>query len=51
MAGATKTKPIGNYDNHRFMTIVNSASTAAPTGLLPMMTEFCHTSNRLLVEH
>jgi hypothetical protein len=48
---ATKTKPIDNYDNRQFTTIVNSASTAAPIGLPKKMAEFCHTSNRLLVGH
>ncbi len=40
---------IGNTDNHQFMTLVNSASTALPIGLAPKMAECCHTSNRLLV--
>jgi hypothetical protein len=48
-AAATKTKPIGDYDDRRFTIIVNNASTAAPIGLPPKMAEFCHTSNRLLV--
>ncbi len=48
---ATKTKPIGDYEDPQFTTIVNSALTAAPIGLLPKMSEFCHTSNRLLVGH
>ncbi len=48
-AVATKTKPIGNYDNCQFTTIVNSASTAVPIGLPLKMAKFCHTSNRLLV--
>ncbi len=46
---ATKTKPIGNYDDCRFMTIVNSTSTAARIGLPSKMAKFCHTSNRMLV--
>ena len=46
-AAATKTKPIGDDDNRRFTIILNSASTAAPIGLLPKMAEFCHTPNRL----
>jgi hypothetical protein len=46
---ATKIKPIGDYDDRRFTTIVNSASTVLPIGLLPKMAKFCHTSNRLLV--
>ncbi len=46
---ATKTKPIGNDDDCQFRIIVNSASTAAPIGLLPKMAEFCHTSNRSLL--
>jgi hypothetical protein len=33
------------------MTILNSASTAAPIGLPPKMAKFDHTSNRLLVGH
>ncbi len=45
-AAATKTKPIGDDDDRRFTIIVNSASTAAPIGLLPKMAEFCHTSKR-----
>ncbi len=32
-----------------FTIIVNSASTAAPIGLPPKMSEFCHTSNRSLL--
>ncbi len=40
---------IGNTDNHQFMTIINSTSTAVPIGLPPKMAKFCHTSNRLLV--
>ncbi len=48
-AAATKTKPIGDDDDRRFMIIVNSASTAVPIGLPPKMTEFCHTSNRSLL--
>ncbi len=48
---AMKKSTIGNTDDRRFMTIVNSASTAALIGLPPKMAEFCHTSNRLLVGH
>jgi hypothetical protein len=48
-AAATKTKPIGDDEDCRFMIIVNSASTAAPIGLPPKMAEFCHTPNRLLL--
>jgi hypothetical protein len=48
-AAATKTKPIGDDDDCQFTIIVNSASTAAPIGLLPKMVKFCHTSNRLLL--
>ncbi len=48
-AVATKTKPIGNYDDCQFTIILNSTSTAAPIGLPPKMAKFCHTSNRLLV--
>ncbi len=47
-AAATKTKPIGDCDDHRFKIIINSVSMAAPIGLPPKMAEFCHTSNRLL---
>jgi hypothetical protein len=47
----TKTKPIGDNDDHQFMIIINSTSTAAPIGLLPKMAKFCHTSNRLLLGH
>jgi hypothetical protein len=50
-AAATKTKPIGDDDDCRFMIIVNSASTAAPIGLPPKMAKFCHTSNRSLLVH
>jgi hypothetical protein len=48
-AAATKTKPIGNDDDRQFTIIANSASTAAPIGLPPMMAKFCHTPNRLLL--
>ncbi len=48
-AAATKTTTNGNTDDRQFMTIVNSASTAALIGLPPKMAKFCHTSNRLLV--
>jgi hypothetical protein len=44
-----KKTTISDTDDRRLMTLVNSASTAPPIGLLPMMAEFCHTSNRLLV--
>jgi hypothetical protein len=47
---ATKTKPIGHNDDRQFTIIIDSASTAAPIGLPPKMAEFCHTSNRLLLE-
>ncbi len=40
---------IGNTDNHRLMTLANSASMAAPIGLLPKGAKFCLISNRLLV--
>jgi hypothetical protein len=50
-AAATKTKPIGDDDDRQFTIIVNSASTAAPIGLLPKMAKFCHTSNRSLLVH
>jgi hypothetical protein len=46
---ATKTKPIGNDDDHQFTIIVNSASMAAPIGLPPKMAEFWHTPNRFLL--
>jgi hypothetical protein len=48
-AVATKTKPIGDDDDHRFTIIVNSASMAAPIGLPQKMAKFCHTPNRLLL--
>jgi hypothetical protein len=48
-AGGYKKKTIGNTDDHRLTTLVNSASTAPPIGLLPKGTEFCHTSNILLM--
>ncbi len=48
-AAAMKTKPIGDYDDPQFTTIINSASMAALIGLPPKMAWFCHTSNRLLV--
>jgi hypothetical protein len=48
-AAATKTKPIGNYDNRQFTIVVNSASIAALIGLSPKMAKFCYTSNRLLL--
>jgi hypothetical protein len=50
-AAAKKTKPIGDDDDHQFMIIVNSTSTAAPIGLPPKMAKFCHTFNRLLLGH
>jgi hypothetical protein len=40
---------IGNTGDRQLTTLVNSASTVLPIGLLPKMTMFCHTSNRLLV--
>ncbi len=48
-AAATKTKPIGDYDNRWFTTIVKSALTAPPIGLLLKVAKFCLTSNILLV--
>jgi hypothetical protein len=48
-SGGYKKKPIGDDDNRRFTTIINSASTAAPIGLPPKMADFCHTPNRLLL--
>jgi hypothetical protein len=50
-SGGYENKLIGDYDDCRFTTIVNSASTAAPIGLPLKMAKFCHTSNRLLVGH
>jgi hypothetical protein len=44
--GATKKTTFGDYDDCRFTTIVNSASTAALIGLPPKMAEFCHTSKK-----
>jgi hypothetical protein len=48
--GATTKTTIGNTDDCRLQTLVNSASAAPPIGVPPKMAEFCHTSNRLLVE-
>ncbi len=48
-AAATKTTTIGVTDNHRFMTLVNSASMAQLICLPPKGAESCHTSNILLV--
>jgi hypothetical protein len=48
---ATKETTIGNTDDRRFTTLVNSASTALLIGLPPKGAEFCHTSNILLVGH
>jgi hypothetical protein len=42
---------IGHTDDCQFTTLVNSASTAPPIGLLPMGAKFCHTLNILLVAH
>jgi hypothetical protein len=42
---------IGDTDDRRFTTIVNSASTALLIGLPPKGAKFRHTSNRLLVGH
>jgi hypothetical protein len=50
-SGGNKKTTIGKVDNRRLMTLVNSASTAAPIGLPPKGAKFCHTSNRLLVGH
>jgi hypothetical protein len=47
--GAMKKITIGNTDNCRLKTLVNSVSTVPPIGLPPKMAKFCHTSNRLLV--
>jgi hypothetical protein len=48
---ATATKKIGNTDNCRLTTLVNSASMAVLIGLLPKGAKFFHTSNKLLVGH
>jgi hypothetical protein len=50
-AAAMKKTIIGNTDDCRLTTLVNSASTVALMGLPPKMAEFCHTSNILLVGH
>jgi hypothetical protein len=42
-AAATKTNPIGDYDNRLITTIIKSASTAPPIGLPLKGAEFCHT--------
>ncbi len=42
IATATK-KTIANTDDHRLTTLVNSTSTALPTGLPPKGAKFCHT--------
>ncbi len=42
-------KTIGDYDDRRCTTIVNSASTGVPIGLPRKMAKFCHTSDRFLV--
>ncbi len=47
--GAMKKKTIGDTDDRRLTTLVNSASMAPPIGLPPKMAKFCHTFNRLLV--
>jgi hypothetical protein len=47
--GATEKKTIGDTDNRRLTTLVNSTSTAPPIGLPLKMAKFCNTSNRLLV--
>jgi hypothetical protein len=51
IAVATKKTTIGNTDDHRLTTLVNSASTAPPISLPPKGAKFCHTSNILLVGH
>jgi hypothetical protein len=48
-AGGNKKTTIGDTDDRRLMTLVNSLSTALPIGLLLIGAKFCHTSNRLLV--
>jgi hypothetical protein len=49
--GATQKTTIGNTDNRRLTTLVNSTSMAPPIGLQPKGAEFYHTSNILLVGH
>jgi hypothetical protein len=46
-AAAMKKTTIGNTDDCRLTTLVNSASTAPPIGLPPKGAKFCHTYNRL----
>jgi hypothetical protein len=46
-----KITTIGDTDNCRLTTLVNSASTAPPIGLPSKGAKFCHTSNIFLVEH
>ncbi len=50
-AAATKNTIIGNTDGRQLTTLVNSASTAPPIGLLWKGAKFCHTLNTLLVGH
>ncbi len=42
---------ISNTDDCQLRTLVNSASMAAPIGLLPKGAKFCHTLNLLVVGH
>ncbi len=48
-AVARKKTTIGNTDDDRFTTLVNSTSTAPPIGLPPNGAKFCHTLNILLL--
>ncbi len=49
MKTTTKRITIGNTDDRRLTTLVNSTSTVPPIDLPPKGDEFCHTSNILLV--
>jgi hypothetical protein len=48
-SGGYKKTKIGDTDNLRFMTLINSTLTAPPVGLPPKGAKFCHTLNILLV--
>jgi hypothetical protein len=50
-AVATKKTTIGDTDDRRLTTLVNSASMAPPISLPPKIAKFCHTLNILLVGH
>jgi hypothetical protein len=49
--GGFKKKTIGDTDDCRLRTLVNSASTVPLIGLLPKGAKFCHILNILLVAH